>query len=234
MNAAVNGAWESGVFVVLSAGNNNAAACGYSPPNATRGFTVAAMTINDTRASFSNYGDCVQMFAPGENVATARAASLGGGYAAVSGTSFAAPFVAGAGAALLHRFPNDTPDQIANSILDGHGRPVLNGQSGDGNYQLYSVLPVPVYVQQVVGPSTVRAGAVCQWSSWVRGGRGPFTYSWWGLISGSGQTITSYDGQITSSTDINVGVWDSLGGYAAQGLWVNVVPNDPPMEQCEP
>jgi hypothetical protein len=86
--------------VVVAAGNANADACGYSPANAPTAITVGSTVVNDQRSSFSNYGECVDIFAPGSDV---KSAWIGEDDATrtISGTSMACPHVAGAAAAYL-------------------------------------------------------------------------------------------------------------------------------------
>mmetsp|Transcript_9837 Transcript_9837/g.17382 ORF Transcript_9837/g.17382 Transcript_9837/m.17382 type:complete len:698 (+) Transcript_9837:318-2411(+) len=93
VDAAVNAATALGVAVVVAAGNDNDNACLYSPARATTAITVGSTTSSDYRSSFSNYGSCVDIFAPGSAITSAW---LNGGSASISGTSMATPHVAGA------------------------------------------------------------------------------------------------------------------------------------------
>jgi subtilisin family serine protease len=91
-NEAVTNLINSGVFVSVSAGNDSVDACAQSPASAAGTFTVAASDRSDYRASFTNYGACVDGYAPGVNVLSA---GLGGGSTFKNGTSMASPHVAG-------------------------------------------------------------------------------------------------------------------------------------------
>ena len=235
VNTAVKNAKNAGVFVVVAAGNGNTDACSWAPANAMEVVTVGATDSTGWRSTNwpngqgSNWGGCVDLFAPGSNITAARASINGGGvWPIYSGTSFAAPFVAGVGALLRQQYPNDTPDQLAKMITDGAMDFVHNSNSSN-HYLLYSQLPVAPYVR-ISGPSAVPAGALCQWTAEAKGGRGPFTYQWHGLLSGSGPAIS---GSLWQTGDLNVTIYDtSLGLYAGIGLWIDVDGSGPPQDDC--
>ena len=95
VNTAANNLANSGVFFAVAAGNNSADACNYSPASATYATTTGSTTSSDGRSSFSNYGSCVDIYAPGSSITSAK---LNGTSTAMSGTSMASPHVAGVGA----------------------------------------------------------------------------------------------------------------------------------------
>jgi subtilisin family serine protease len=95
VNTSANNLANSGVFLAVAAGNNSADACNYSPASAASATTVGSTASNDTRSSFSNFGSCVDIYAPGSSITSAK---LNGTSTAMSGTSMASPHVAGVGA----------------------------------------------------------------------------------------------------------------------------------------
>lgn len=93
---AINSAASAGVIPVVAAGNDsNANACNYSPAGAAQAITVAASNKDDTRATFSNAGTCVDVFSPGQNIHSSWYTSTTT-YNTISGTSMATPLAAGA------------------------------------------------------------------------------------------------------------------------------------------
>lgn len=100
LDSAVNNLINRGVAVVVAAGNSAASACNYSPARVPAAITVAASTINDQLASFSNHGSCVDIIAPGSSITSAWYTS-DGAIASLNGTSMASPHVAGAAATLF-------------------------------------------------------------------------------------------------------------------------------------
>lgn len=92
LDSAITSSFNSGVYYVVAAGNSNANSCNYSPARVPAVITVAASDINDNKASFSNFGQCIDVYSPGVNL---LAAWLNGAYATLSGTSMASPVAAG-------------------------------------------------------------------------------------------------------------------------------------------
>jgi subtilisin family serine protease len=115
-NDAVTRSIADGVVYAISAGNSNANACNFSPASTPNAITVGATDITDTRASFSNKGRCLDIFAPGVNI-TSDWNGSDTDTNTISGTSMAAPHVCGVAAILLVEHPGFTPQQIRDTMV---------------------------------------------------------------------------------------------------------------------
>ncbi|WP_333918539.1 S8 family peptidase [Vibrio crassostreae] len=136
LDSAVQGAIQSGVSFMLAAGNSNADACNTSPARVPSGVTVGSTTSSDSRSSFSNWGSCVDLFAPGSQI---KSAWYDGGYKTISGTSMATPHVAGVAALYLQENNGLTPLQLAGLLNSRASENKVSDTRGTTNKLLYSL-----------------------------------------------------------------------------------------------
>lgn len=137
LDSAVNSSISAGVTYAVAAGNSNANACNYSPARVAAALTVGATTSSDARSSFSNYGTCLDIFAPGSNITSAWHTS-NSATNTISGTSMASPHVAGAAALYLGSNPAASPATVASAVVNNATTGVLSSiGSGSPNRLLY-------------------------------------------------------------------------------------------------
>jgi subtilisin family serine protease len=175
-DAAVNGLINAGVVAVVAAGNDGLNACNYSPARVANAITVGSTTNTDARSSFSNYGTCVDVFAPGSNILSTWMGSTSATNT-ISGTSMASPHVAGVAALYLQGNTTATPATVANAITSTATlNKVTSAGTGSPNRLLFSLL---------TGGTTPPPG-------------NSFTYT--GTLSGTGASAIQPNGTYYQST----------------------------------
>ncbi|MBC7895248.1 MAG: S8 family peptidase [Cytophagaceae bacterium] len=189
VNTATAGLVSAGVFTAVASGNSSANACSFSPASTPTATTVNASTITDARASFSNFGTCTDIFAPGQSITSAWIGS-NTAISTISGTSMASPHVAGAAALYLGANPTATPAQVDAALKAGATlNKITNPGAGSPNLLLnisfIAGTPPPVNTPPVANYSITCQSAVkphhCTLdasSSTDDGGIGNLTFAW--------------------------------------------------------
>jgi len=192
LDTAVRNSIADGIVYALSAGNNNTPACDRSPSRVREALTLGATDRNDARASFSNYGECLDLFAPGVSV-TSASIEDDAATDVKSGTSMAAPHVAGVAALHLEIVPTATPKKVGYALTSNATSGVVqNAGTGSPNLLLYSgfIGDVP--------PNSLPAAS--------------FTSSCSGLICDFADTSVDLDGEIASRS------WSFGDGASGSGV----------------
>lgn len=135
-NDAVAAATGKGVTMVVAAGNDNSDACGYSPASEPSAVTVGATDINNARASYSNYGSCVDIFGPGSSITSAWIGSPTATNT-ISGTSMASPQVCGTGAKFLSADASLTPATLTAKLIADASQNEIADVKGSPNLMVY-------------------------------------------------------------------------------------------------
>ena len=180
LDDAVRNSVAAGVTYALAAGNSNTDACTTSPARVSQALTVGSSTNADARSSFSNYGTCVDLFAPGSSITSAWYTS-DTATNTISGTSMASPHVAGAAALYLAIDPGAPPSTVHAALVNNATTGRLTGiGSGSPNRLLYSIFGgSPVDTPPVASFTFSCAGLICSFDG---GGssddQGITSYSW--------------------------------------------------------
>lgn len=139
LDTAVNNLANAGVPIAVAAGNSNANACNSSPARAANAITVGSTTSTDARSSFSNFGTCLDLFAPGSSIVSSWFSS-DTATATLSGTSMASPHVAGVAALYKQFSPTASSTTVRNAIVNNATTNVVtNPGTGSPNRLLYSL-----------------------------------------------------------------------------------------------
>ena len=141
LDDAVNNLISKGITVVVAAGNSNDNACNYSPARVPDAITVGAISYGDSRASYSSFGTCLDIFAPGTFITSTWLGTSG--TATISGTSMASPHVAGIVSRFIGQYPGLTPAQVLASIKTSSTKNLVTSAGTGSPNQLAYLLVTP-------------------------------------------------------------------------------------------
>ena len=214
LDDAVRNSIAAGVTYALAAGNSNANACNSSPSRVTQALTVGSSTSADARSSFSNFGTCVDLFAPGSSITSAWFTS-DTATNTISGTSMASPHVAGVAALYLAIDPTAPPATVNAAVVNNASVNKLSGiGTGSPNRLLYSLFgSAPGDLPPTAAFTISCAGLTCTFngsgSSDDHGING-YAWSFGNGQSGSGASVTHTYGSSGTYT-VQLTVTDTVG-----------------------
>jgi subtilisin family serine protease len=214
LDTAVSNAIAAGVTFAIAAGNSNADACAGSPSRVGPAITVGATTSGDARASFSNWGTCVDIFAPGQGITSSWNTS-DTATNTISGTSMATPHVAGVAALYLSQFGNQSPAAVASALIAASttGR-VTGAGTGSPNRLLYSLFAASGTPTPTAGPRVTPTATPQPTATPTPGGTLSGYYRILARHSGKAVTVQS----ASTSDGANVFQW-TYGGAATNDEW---------------
>ena len=203
LDTAVSNSINDGVTYAIAAGNSNVDACGTSPARVASAITVGSTTTTDARSSFSNFGTCLDVFAPGSSITSSWNTS-DTATNTISGTSMATPHVTGVAALFLETNPSASPATVTAAIVNSSTPNKVTGAgTGSPNRLLFSLLtgtppptptPTPVPGSELLLNRGFESGSV-NWTATAgvinnSTGQTPRTGSWYAWLDGYGTTHT--------------------------------------------
>ncbi|MBX3147856.1 MAG: S8 family serine peptidase [Gemmatimonadales bacterium] len=233
---AINDGYNAGMLFVAAAGNTHGGGVVY-PASLTNVIAVTAIDSTNSRPSFTALGSTIELAAPGVNVLSNSLPSgsmctQGGVTGTCSGTSMAAPHVAGAAVLLKARYPGWTNTAIRNRLT---GTATDLGTSGHDNTFGYGLVNVEKALKMqaaVNGPSFVWSGYTETWGVSISGGQASYSYQWYinGSSVGTSSTLNHTPG--SSNFWVKVVVSDALSFATSDSLYVESSSCTPPDIIC--
>ena len=229
LNQAVANSTAAGVVYGVAAGNSTANACNSSPSSEPSAITVGATDINDGFATFSNFGSCVDINAPGVNITSAWYTS-NTATNTISGTSMATPHVVGAIALYLQVNPTATAAQV-DAALKSNASTIPSVPAGTTNKLLYSgfISAAPVTTPPVARFTSSCSGLTCNFDGSSSTALASATYSWTYGDAATGSGVTSSHAYAAAGTySVTLTVTDANGtSSTTSSVTVSVPPPTP-------
>ncbi len=210
VDIAVANSIETGIHYAVSAGNSNDDACQRSPAGVTTALTVGASNILNEKAYFSSYGDCVDVFGPGLNTTTASQLDDTSSRL-FSGTSAAAPYVAGVMALYLENNPEATPAQVHAALLENSTPNAVTDVPSGPNNMIYSLWEPVEFVSPIPVPVILEATA------YREKGRQKIDLSW--NVTDASHVDFYKDGQLIIPQLYNDGEQSITGSNGKDGVY---------------
>jgi subtilisin family serine protease len=237
VDQAVRNSIAAGVTYAVAAGNGDRLgrqqdACNYSPARVAEAITVGASTSSDAKTSWSNYGNCVNIFAPGASITSAWHTS-NTATNTISGTSMASPHVAGVAALYLQANPGAIPAAVNQAIYDASTKGIITNSSTANNHLLYSLFgvvtpPPPPPNQPPTASFTYScSGLTCNFTDTSTDPEGPISSWAWAFGDGSTSTAQSPSRTYTAGGTYTVTLTVTDNGGATNSMSHNVTVTAP-------